>query len=320
MSANTPPVQTPVNTAVRVDETFFRSLAERAGDVICYVGPIGNVVYISPAVERLLGYKPEDLLGRHILFTVIEEDRQAIIDAAAGLVAGETEEIRTQARRRRADGSIVWIESVSRAAPEGGGCLILVLRDITERKHLEEELAKFAMQDGLTGLANRRCFDQTLEREWRRTVSEKSEMTLLLVDIDHFKKFNDGYGHQVGDDCLRSVATAIQSHMRSPADLACRYGGEEVAVILGSTGAATALHIAQRLCASIEALAIPHAQGSIEPFLTVSIGAATALARDGGTIQMPHGLLQAADHALYRAKSEGRNRVSQSLLFAPGET
>ncbi|MDP9096000.1 MAG: diguanylate cyclase [Pseudomonadota bacterium] len=320
MMTSTPPLQTLPNARASSNETFFQSLAERVGDVICYVGPIGNVVYISPAVERLLGYKPEDLVGRHILFTVVEEDRQAILDAAAHLQAGEVEEIRTQARRRRADGSIVWIESVSRAAPEGGGSVILVLRDITERKQLEEILAKHAMQDGLTGLANRRCFDQTLEREWRLAIGEKSEMALLLIDIDHFKRFNDGYGHQVGDDCLRSVAIAIQSHMRSPRDLACRYGGEEIAVILGGTGSAAALQIAQRLCASVEALAIPHAHGFSEPVLTVSIGAATALARDGGTVQMPHGLLQAADHALYRAKSEGRNRVAQSLLFAPHES
>ena len=192
-----------------------------------------------------------------------------------------------------------------------------MLRDITTRKQLEEELAKLALQDALTGLANRRSFDQALEREWDRTVREEGQMALLLIDIDQFKLFNDEYGHQAGDDCLRSVATCIRSQLSRSTDTAFRYGGEEMAVVLGGTGREGAMEVALRLRQAVIALSIPHARSSAARHVTISIGVATAVSRDGGSMRMPEGLLQAADHALYRAKAEGRNQVSEALLFAP---
>lgn len=300
------------------DEASFRLLADYALDVIYRVLPDGRVTYISPSVEALLGFKPEHVLGKNALLMILEEDHPLILPGIALMRSGEVNELRNQVRALRSDGTTVWVETIARILPVSDRSAVLIMRDITDQKRLEEKLGQQALQDGLTGLSNRRAFDQTLDCEWDRTLREGTEMTLLLIDVDYFKQFNDGYGHQVGDDCLRSVAAAIQTHVQRPGDLVCRYGGEEIAVILGHTGAVGGLELAELLRASVEALAIPHIRNPNGSVVTVSIGVATALAREGGTIRMPEGLLQSSDHALYRAKNDGRNRVSQSILLASG--
>jgi diguanylate cyclase (GGDEF)-like protein len=138
-----------------------------------------------------------------------------------------------------------------------------------------------------------------------------------MLDIDHFKQFNDQYGHQAGDDCLRAVAAAVSGAVRVT-DVVSRYGGEEITVILPSTSTAGAVETAEKARSAIEALQIPH-EGNPEGggWLTVSVGVATALARLGGTMRMPESLLLAADNAMYKAKHEGRNRVATVLLIAP---
>jgi diguanylate cyclase (GGDEF)-like protein len=184
---------------------------------------------------------------------------------------------------------------------------------------LEDELRAVAMKDGLTGLANRRAFDEALTTEWKRTVREKSQMSLLLIDIDHFKRFNDAHGHQTGDDCLRSVGAALSAAVPRPGDMVARYGGEELAIILPGSDTAAAAIVAERVRAAVEALAIPHGS-SVDGSVTISVGAATALARDGGSAEMPHSLLASADKALYVAKAAGRNCWRSSLLIASPET
>jgi diguanylate cyclase (GGDEF)-like protein len=194
---------------------------------------------------------------------------------------------------------------------------VLVMRDVTERKLLEEKLSKLAMTDGLTGVANRRAFDEALEREWKRTLRHGTQISLLLLDIDHFKQFNDQYGHQVGDDCLRAVAQAAAGAVRAT-DMVARYGGEEIALILPQVDVAGARETAEKVRSVIAGLRVPHSENPEGGgWVTVSIGAATALARVGGTMRMPEGLLQAADHALYKAKHGGRNRVEGGMLLAP---
>jgi diguanylate cyclase (GGDEF)-like protein len=171
----------------------------------------------------------------------------------------------------------------------------------------------------LTGLANRRSFDEVLERSWRQTLRQGSEMALLLLDIDYFKQFNDTYGHQAGDDCLRTVAACVSRFARRPNDLACRYGGEEFAVILGNAGPIAALVVAEEIRSAVAALGVPHEASPTSEHLTVSIGVATAVARIRGSVRMPESLLQSADHALYKAKTRGRDRVEKAVLFAPSE-
>lgn len=297
----------------------LHAFAAEARDIYFHLASDGRAVYASPSLARVLGYDPATFVGRDPIDIVVDEDRAGLIQAITDFIArADGVEMRQRVRVRHANGSLLWVEG-SAVAKQDLSSVVLVLRDVSDRVRIEEELAALALQDALTGLANRRAFDQTLGREWLRTRRDSAEMSLLLLDLDHFKQFNDGYGHQAGDDCLRSVAHCIRSLLLRPGDLACRYGGEELAVILGGTGREGAEHMAERLRAGVEALRIPHAYNGGNAVVTVSIGAATAMARIGGTMRMPEGILQAADHALYRAKHEGRNRASHTLLITPVE-
>lgn len=175
-----------------------------------------------------------------------------------------------------------------------------------ELKSANLALERLAAMDSLTGLANHRTFHEDLDKEWRRCLRLKSPLSLIFIDIDHFKPYNDAYGHQEGDECLRRVAGAIASQVRRPTDITARYGGEEFAVILADTSKEGARHVAEAQRLAVENLAIPHGSSPVSPFVTVSLGVATALPCNGGTAEA---LLGRADAALYRAKAAGRNQV-----------
>src|SRR6267154_3536744 len=167
------------------------------------------------------------------------------------------------------------------------------------------ELEKLSRQDGLTGIANRRYFDSYLLIEVRRAVREKTPVSLILSDVDHFKAFNDCYGHQAGDDCLRRVAAALSSAGRRPADLAARYGGEEFAMVLPGTVLEGAVDVAKALSRVIDGLAIPHARSAVDKNVTLSQGIVSLIPENESASE---DLIQRADQALYMAKQQGRNR------------
>jgi diguanylate cyclase (GGDEF)-like protein len=182
--------------------------------------------------------------------------------------------------------------------------------ELARREIAEAELAVLAGTDGLTGLANRRTFDRQLEIEWLRAFREGTPLSLLLVDVDQFKAYNDIYGHQAGDECLRTVATVLAKAVNRPGDLVARYGGEEIAILLPNTDMAGAANVAETVRAQVEALALRHDANTPSSVLTISIGSATrspARERSQSTAQE---LVTLADRALYRAKLEGRNRIS----------
>ena len=168
------------------------------------------------------------------------------------------------------------------------------------------ELQRLSAVDGLTGIANRRSFDETLLREWRRCKRGEVSLALLVCDVDYFKQYNDAYGHQMGDDCLRKVAQSLAGHARRPADLMARYGGEEFAAVLPETDVGGAVQLSETMRKAVEALSIAHCDSPISSFVTVSVGVATM--RPGGE-GSPEALVRAADMALYTAKRSGRNRV-----------
>ncbi len=163
-------------------------------------------------------------------------------------------------------------------------------------------LAALASQDGLTSLANRRCFDEMLATELRRARREEQPLSLMLIDVDHFKKFNDRYGHLAGDECLRKVANALRDSAQRPGDLAARYGGEEFALILPATTAGNSMSLAARLRIRLAELAVPHAD-SVTGIVSVSIGIVSVVP---GSEFTPEAAIKAADRALYRAKADGR--------------
>ena len=306
--------------ATRPSAVDYRLLAESSADVILQVGLDGVAQYASPASFRLFGYHGHEMVGRTAADFVHPDDVKLIQAAFARYRAGESDGESLEFRMRKKDGTLVWVEERAHVIRdhEGGPAkaMVILLRDVTDRKQLEQQLEALAKIDGLTGLLNRRAFDEALQREWYRTLEEGREISLLLADIDYFKRFNDEYGHLLGDDCLRTVATTMSVRVRAGTDLAARYGGEEMAVIMPGASASSAKDMAETIRAAIEGLAIPHA-ASPSGYLTVSIGVATGLARSGGMMRMPEALLSAADNALYKAKHDGRNVVAATMLIAP---
>jgi diguanylate cyclase (GGDEF)-like protein len=195
---------------------------------------------------------------------------------------------------------------------EAGQLIAVVetLRDMTDYKNAQIALQQQATLDGLTGIANRRCFDEKLHVEWSRAQRYGEPVALILADVDYFKRYNDHYGHQGGDECLKSVAGMLQREVFRPTDMAARYGGEEFAIILPATSLEGALTVAERLRTDIEAMAIPHAGSEVGPSVTLSIGVA-ALTPTRECIASS--LVAMADKALYQAKAGGRNQVCSAL-------
>ena len=177
------------------------------------------------------------------------------------------------------------------------------------------ELTRLSAVDGLTGIANRRQFDEALTREWRRCLRTREPLSLLMCDVDFFKQYNDNYGHQAGDECLKLVAGTLRSKLRRPADIVARYGGEEFAAILPDTNLEGAVMVAEAMRSGVQALAQPH-ESTAAGVVTVSLGVATLVPQrlDG----MP-GLVSAADWALYEAKRRGRNSVQVASPDAAGK-
>jgi diguanylate cyclase (GGDEF)-like protein/PAS domain S-box-containing protein len=306
--------------ALSESEANFRLLAENSSDMVTRIGQDGVRRYVSPAAERLLGRAPSELVGRPADEDVHSEDRPGMQSALAKLTAGETREVTVTYRALRLTGQELWLESSVRVThdPKSGepDGVVAVTRDVTERRRAEERLAILATQDGLTGLANRRVFDETLGKEWRRAVRSGEPLCLLLLDIDRFKVFNDTYGHQGGDACLRAVAEVVGAAARRPADLAARYGGEELALLLPNTTIAGAMDMAEALRAALEAKQIPHVGNQPSGVVTASTGVAGITPQhdlDFGA----EALVAAADGALYAAKSKGRNRVILAATVPP---
>ena len=185
------------------------------------------------------------------------------------------------------------------------------VRTHLELKRKRDYFLRLTMVDGLTGVANRRRFDEALEGEWSRSRREHYPLSLLMIDVDHFKAYNDLFGHLEGDDCLRRVAQVLDTVTRRPGDLTARYGGEEFACLLPRTDGESARALAESCRAVVEAMAIPHRASSAGRVVTISIGAATLPADGDGSAER---LLAEADDLLYGAKRAGRNRFLHEVL------
>ena len=290
-----------------------------------------RVIIWNKACERLTGIEAAEVLGtqehwrgfydspRPCLADLVAQGRTAEIDALYSDHdhAGDGAIV---AHGRRAENWCVMPQLGTRlylaidAGPiyDDAGKLIAVvetLRDITAQKTAQDELQRLATRDGLTSVANRRSFDDMLNMEWRRASRESRALSLLMVDVDFFKRFNDTYGHQGGDECLRQVAAAMSGVVKRASDAVARYGGEEFAILLPATEPDGALIVAERIRAAVTALRLPHSGSEVADHVTVSIGVASIQVTGNG---VPSSLVAAADAALYRAKHTGRNRVVQA--------
>lgn len=306
--------------ALSESERRFRLLAENSGDVVVLTDLSGRPSYVSPAAERVLGWPAEALVGRLAEDFAHPDDIPWEHAAREALRAGQAEAC-ICSRFRRPNGSWLWVEVRSRVhldplSGEAQG-YVAVIRDATERKQAEarlieafDRMERMATTDALTGLANRRALQQALEREWARCMREEQPLSLLMFDVDFFKRFNDRYGHPAGDACLVEVAHTLADAARRPSDVPARHGGEEFALLMPCTEAVGALQVAEQLRATIEAKALPHAGNPVGGVVTVSIGVATLWPHAGNAEQDADRLFAAADEALYLAKHEGRNRVA----------
>ena len=253
--------------------------------------------------ERLPSYSPA--LTLLLVHAAVYVARLVTIVAVPGSASGDA---------AQAIGAALLLEALLHTV----GTTFVLLAMLKERAELRStaQLRQFALFDGLTGLGNRRHFDQTLNREFQRASREGSSLALVMIDVDHFKSFNDRYGHQAGDECLRAVAVAVGGTLHRPADLAARYGGEELAVLLPSTDEHGATALAHDIRAAVRALGVVHAD-SPSGRLTISTGVAVSV--PGRFPANPALLIQAADQALYAAKEAGRDSVrSASRLAMPG--
>lgn len=299
-------------------ERRYRLLAENCIDAIVSLDVTGRQLYVSPAFETLTGWSAAEGNGRDWTRHVHTDDREALHLAIGRLRAGESE-FSVEYRYCCQDGRQQWVEARCMMVPAGHdeeAQIVANIRDISGRKASElrqaavnQELATQANTDGLTGLANRRRFDEALDQERQRAAREETPLSLILLDVDRFKLFNDRYGHIAGDRCLAAVAAALHGVGRRPGDLVARYGGEEIVVLLPGTPVDGALSRADAIRASIEALGIEHDGNPPAGVVTISVGVSTCYPLQQGKAFPAASIVGLADAALYEAKRTGRNKV-----------
>jgi diguanylate cyclase (GGDEF)-like protein/PAS domain S-box-containing protein len=291
-------------------QALFRYLLDQINDGIFIIDPDSGVILdANRAAYHRLGYVREDLVGAHLSTITVNTGKNMSLSQLAKKGLTTSGGIYEEYHQHR-NGHRIPMEINARLIElDSRSYIVAIARDITDRKQLENELRQLTTEDSLTGVFNRRFFDETLAQEWRRMMRARHPISLLMVDVDHFKHYNDTYGHIGGDVCLRQIAVEMKRQMRRAGDIVARYGGEEFVVILPETDSETALAFAETLRQSIESLGLEHIGLVDESVVTISIGVATAVPEANHS---PLRLVGLADKALYRAKADGRNRVHLS--------
>ncbi|MCK5336349.1 MAG: diguanylate cyclase [Gammaproteobacteria bacterium] len=300
--------------------SYMKAINEHA--IVSITDAAGLILQVNNKFCEVSGYTQDELLGHdHRIINSGTHPKAYFAELWATIASGK--KWHGEVCNRAKDGSLYWVDSAVVPLKDQHGNIeryISVRIDITESKHREAEinkaiselavankkLEKISRVDGLTQIANRRCFDETLENELARQSRFNTPLTLVLCDIDFFKKYNDSYGHPEGDSCLKQVAQSISSDFSRAGDLVARYGGEEFAIILSNTDKETALTLTERMRENIEQLRIKHKGSSISENVTISIGVTTVIPDKNTTANI---LIKKADKALYKAKEKGRNNV-----------
>ncbi|USX22815.1 diguanylate cyclase [Oxalobacteraceae bacterium OTU3REALA1] len=287
----------------------LRTIVNNMAEGLLIIEADGRIQFTNPACDKYLGYQENELAGRAISELlnplVAQEYLEYFARYAASPEMAHSHGTREVIIRHR-NGSSVCMDLTLTPMYLRQPLFIGLLHDITHHKQSEDALQRAAMVDPLTQIANRRHFDTFLEKEWQRSMRSGQPLSLVVLDVDHFKLYNDTLGHPAGDACLQRVAAAIASHALRPTDLAARYGGEEFVLLFAETGAETATMMAEAIRAHIESLRIPHPRSTTSDWLTVSIGVATIHPHQLDNTEL---LFVAADRAMYVAKEGGRNQV-----------
>jgi diguanylate cyclase (GGDEF)-like protein/PAS domain S-box-containing protein len=306
-------------------EAVFNSAS---GVSIIATDEFGSITVFNKGAEQLLGYEAEDIIGKTSFEIMLDQTEIAergeqlsqdnqLIKGLEVLIeyAKESEMGGREWTYIRKDGTAITV-NLYVTVIEADGVFIgymCIASDLTERIKTQEALLEanlflqeLSFKDGLTGISNRRHFDESLEREWSRAQRYNTPLSLILFDIDYFKKYNDFYGHQAGDECLRIVTSMLQAMIKRKTDIYARYGGEEFALILPNTDLEGARGIAELVRLAIEACQIPNAKSKVSEVITISAGVSTV---NMNTMCTFNDLIAAADSCLYTAKQQGRNCV-----------
>jgi two-component system cell cycle response regulator len=286
----------------------LRMIVDAMDEGLMIIEASGRIQYSNPACERYLGYGPNELAG-HGIPDLLGALAQEYLDYFAAC-ADDPGTVRPGGARevliRHRDGSLRAMDLTLTPMVSGEQLFIGLLHDITHHKRSETALQHAALVDQLTQIANRRHFDNFLEQEWHRALRSGQPLSLIVLDVDHFKLYNDTFGHAAGDLCLQQVAAALQARALRSTDLAARYGGEEFVLLFAETTLDTAMEMAESIRASVESLHLPHPRSPTSEWLTVSMGVASIVPSQLDRIEQ---FFVAADRMMYAAKEGGRNRV-----------
>ncbi|MGC5324329.1 diguanylate cyclase [Brevibacillus sp. SYSU BS000544] len=291
----------------------YKSLFDHNPNVCFALDKTGNFINVNYMASEISGYQKEELLYRSSRHIIVPDDQAKALCNFTEVIEGASTYI--ELRIMHAAGRVVelGVTAVPIKVREQIVGAIGVAEDITEKKMADarmkeanQMLQRLSKLDGLTEIANRRHFDEVMDIEWNRCRKESKELSLIMLDIDYFKLFNDQYGHLGGDECLKRIAQSIEGALDRPNDLAARYGGEEFAVILPDTDMGSAFSIAEKIRTNIELLQISHAGSKVSDIVTISLGISTVKPEPGIESKL---VIEQADFALYRAKKAGCNRV-----------
>ena len=264
-----------------------------------------RIIDVNPSATKMLGYSRDELLTMRI--SDIHPKEMDLLEEFANQVLAKGAGWSNELTCKTKNGELLFVEvSASMITIDDQKYLISMVRNISCRKQIEAQLRMFSFTDGLTGLANRRKLDEYMEIEWRKAMRNELPISIIMIDIDYFKLFNDTYGHLEGDSCLKAVANVIQNSLVRPGDLCARYGGEEFIVLLPNTDKDGALHITNKIEKTLASERIENINSDINSFVTVSMGVACIVPNSKVTSSQ---LIFKADRALYKAKGEGRNKT-----------
>ena len=284
----------------------LRLIVDSMDEGLMVIEPSGRIQYTNPACDRYLGYAPGELAGATLDALLAPSVAQECLDLFSQGAARPGARGAREVLIRQRDGILRAMDFTLTPMHAEQPLFVALLHDITHHKQSENALQRAAMVDPLTKIANRRHFDTFLDKEWQRALRSSQPLSLIVLDVDHFKRYNDSLGHAAGDACLQQVAMALQSHALRATDLAARYGGEEFVLLFGETGFEAACALAETIRAHIEALNIPNPGSTTSPWVTASLGVATIVPTQIDDIK---DFFVQADRAMYAVKAAGRNGV-----------